>query len=116
MSSLRENYCKCYLNLNEEYYLRALYTQQQCSNIFFVDLVHTRHIRFHSRSPRSHVKPSVVVCVSPKIQVSHALDTSRYGYSSARTMRAEVRGRSGAHIMVTWRVFPFSPQFLVCPR
>lgn len=76
----------------------------------FAHLVRIRHIRFRSRLPRSHVKPSAVICASPKIQVSHALNTWGYCRSSTRTMRAEIRGRSGAHIMVTWRVVsPLSP-------
>lgn len=103
-------YCKFHLNLNELF--GALYNS---TVILFAHLVRIRHIRFRSRSPRSHVKPSAVVCAPPKIQVSHALNTWRYCCSSTRTMRAEIRGRSGAHIMVTWRVVflsPSSPTFL----
>lgn len=36
--------------------------------------------------------------------------SQHFALLSARTMRAEIRGRSGAHIMVTWRaVSPLSP-------
>lgn len=65
------------MNLNKEHYWeycirgRSLYTVIA----LFVRVAHARHIRFRSRSPRSHVKPLAVVCVSPKRQVSRALNT-----------------------------------------
>lgn len=42
----------------------------------FVLLTYTCHIRFRSRSPRSHVKPLAAVCISSKRQVSCAFNTA----------------------------------------
>jgi len=73
----------------------------------FVLLAHTCHIRFRSRSPRSHVKPMAAVYISPKRQVSCAFNTLPIAlWSTIRTMRAEIRGRSGTRIMVTPRGLP----------
>lgn len=126
---------KLRVNLNEE--SRPLWihdarshTMRSRFGFFFfflrrVRAARTSHIRFRSRSPRSHVKSldggggggSGGGGVSPKRQVPHsALRRSRYGCPSARTMRAEIRGRSGARIMVTPRVVLLSsspgPAFL----
>jgi len=106
-------YCKFHLNLNELF--GALYNS---TVILFAHLVRTRHIRFRSQSPRSHVKPSAVVCAPPKIQVSHALNTALLSLVHTHHEGGNTWAIGCTYNGYMARRFPLSllPYFLVCPR